>query len=239
MKCLLALLGLFLASAVMAAEPQVLILEEFVDLKSWKPVTFPKIEKHTAYKIEKEGTNSILVARSAGSASGLVHTNTFNVLKYPRMKWRWKIQNVYKKGNVRRKSGDDYPLRLYVVFPYDSARLGIAWRARYALAKKVRGEYPPHSSLNYIWANRKQKKAIYDSPYTSRSKMVLLQMGSERAGKWITEEVDIVADYKRAFGKDPPPEASLAVMSDSDNTGEGGVARIDYIQLYRPPATKR
>ena len=50
-------------------------------------------------------------------------------------------------------------------------------------------------------------------------------------GKWIMEEVNILEDYKKAFGKNPPKKASLAIMSDSDNTGESATAWIDFIEL--------
>jgi hypothetical protein len=31
----------------------------------------------------------------------------------------------------------------------------------------------------------------------------------------------------------PPATASIAIMSDSDNTGEQAVSYIDYIKVYR------
>ena len=37
----------------------------------------------------------------------------------------WKTQflsnasNVFEKGNAKEKSGDDYPLRIYIIFKYD------------------------------------------------------------------------------------------------------------------------
>jgi hypothetical protein len=61
--------------------------------------------------------------------------------------------------------------------------------------------------------------------------MVLLQKGKNNMGKWIMEEVNILEDYKKAFGKNPPKKASLAIMSDSDNTGESATAWIDFIEL--------
>jgi len=49
----------------------------------------------------------------------------------------------------------------------------------------------------------------------------------------VEEEADVVADYRRAFGKDPPRTASLAVMNDSDNTGEKAVSFIDWVEIVR------
>ena len=37
--------------------------------------------------------------------------------------------------------------------------------------------------------------------------MIILQAGSEKAGKWHEEDINILEDYRKAFGTDPPPVA--------------------------------
>ena len=63
--------------------------------------------------------------------------------------------------------------------------------------------------------------------------MIILQAGSEKAGKWHEEDINILEDYRKAFGTDPPPVAGIAIMNDSDNTGESPVSYIDYIEVYK------
>jgi len=63
--------------------------------------------------------------------------------------------------------------------------------------------------------------------------MILLQHGEENTGKWIEQEVDVLEDYRKAFGEDPPSAARLAVMNDSDNTKESSVSYVDYIEVYK------
>ncbi|UCF73433.1 MAG: DUF3047 domain-containing protein [Deltaproteobacteria bacterium] len=63
--------------------------------------------------------------------------------------------------------------------------------------------------------------------------MITLQMGSNNLGRWQIEDITITDDYKRAFGMDPPPMASITIMNDSGNTGEESVSTIDYIEVYR------
>ena len=87
--------------------------------------------------------------------------------------------------------------------------------------------------MNYIWANRKHEETVLVSTYADESRMIPLERGAENAGMWITEEVNIVDDYLKVFGEDPPSTASLAIMNDSDNTGESAVSYIDYIEVYR------
>ena len=211
----------------------ILFHDDFVDLDQWKPLTFPKIEAHSTYTIEADGDGSSLRAESNASASALVHRVVFDARRFNRVRWRWRIDHVYKAGDASLKSGDDYPIRVYVMFRFDPDEASFGEKLTYGIARSFYGEYPPHSSLNYLWANRAPTDRIMDSPYTDRSKMIILQWGNEKAGQWITEEVDILKDYREAFGKEPPAEASIAVMNDSDNTGEGSVSHVDFIEVYR------
>ncbi|MDW7773477.1 MAG: DUF3047 domain-containing protein [Desulfobulbaceae bacterium] len=211
----------------------ILIDENFDNLDDWVPVLFPKIDRHSEYTVQKTDAGSMLVARSNASASGIRFVREFNVYEYPVVRWRWKVENVYKGGDAERKSGDDYPLRVYVIFKYDPGKAGIRERILYGLARTVYDEYPPHSSLNYIWANRSHERIIYPSPYTDRARLVILRAGEAETGMWKEEEVHILDDYAEAFASPPPATASIAIMNDSDNTGESSVSYLDYIQVLR------
>jgi len=211
----------------------ILFHEDFKDLENWTALYFPKIKKHTQYSIVKEAGETYLKAESNASASAIIYKKEFNVYEYPKIRWKWKIDNVYKKGNVKEKSGDDYTIRVYVLFKYDPEKASFGKRIKYGLAKIIYGEYPPHSSLNYIWANKKDEKGIITNPYASEVKMIILQAGSEKAGKWHEEDINILENYRKAFGTDPPPVAGVAIMNDSDNTGESSVSYIDYIEVYK------
>jgi Protein of unknown function (DUF3047) len=74
---------------------------------------------------------------------------------------------------------------------------------------------------------------IITSPYAEQVKMVLLEQGDAKVGVWVSEEINVIEDYERAFGTKPPPTASLAIMNDSDNTGESAVSYVEFIEVYR------
>jgi hypothetical protein len=65
--------------------------------------------------------------------------------------------------------------------------------------------------------------------------MVILRAGPAQAGQWVEEEVNILDDYRTAFGEEPPKSARLAIMSDSDNTGERALGYLDWIEGERVP----
>ena len=144
-----------LLSLVPSFAEEVFLREEFEDLDDWEGYYFEKVPEHTRYSVEWEGDASVLAVRAKASASGLVNSKIFDVYRYPILEWRWKAMNVLEKGDARSKKADDYPLRIYVVFKYDPSIARAGMRFKYNLAKRLKGEYPPHAGLNYIWANRR------------------------------------------------------------------------------------
>lgn len=216
-----------------AVEDNILFREDFNDLTNWRHLVFPKIEQHTSYDIQTDSKTSVLKATSSNSASALIHKQRFDVYEFPLIKWRWKVDNIYQKGDATTKEGDDYPLRIYIMFRYDPRKAGLFEKVKYRTAKLIYGEYPPHSSLNYIWSNKTYEQSVLTSSYTKKSKMIPLQSGPLKMATWQTEEVDVLEDYQRTFGTNPPSEASIAIMNDSDNTGESSVSYLDFIQVYR------
>jgi hypothetical protein len=226
------MMEMLIVAAVPALETDIELREDFNDFNNWKPLTFLNILQHSEYTIAFEGAaNRILTTRSKASASGIIFKGTFSPYHHPILRWRWKVDNVYSKADPRTKQGDDYPLRIYVIFKYDPEKAGLRQQIIYGLARKIYGEYPPLASLSYVWASRPISDPFFDNPYTDRAKMIPLRSGTEHLGKWMEEEVDILADYRRVFAEEPPESASLAVMNDSDNTGEAAVSHVDFIEV--------
>jgi hypothetical protein len=225
------ILAFFSQAAATAADQAVLFREEFDNLAQWEPLNFPKIKAHSTYTVVREGEASILKAESHGSASGLVCRRTFDIYQTPRLRWRWRVEQLPDGGDPREKAGDDYPIRVYVVFEYDPTRATIGERLTYGAARAIYGKYPPHSTLNYVWTGRDIAERIIVSPYTDKARIVLLERGRQRVGQWVEESVNVLEDYRRAFGKDPPASSGLAVMSDTDNAGGSAVAYLDFIEV--------
>ena len=203
-----------------AAGAPVLVLGFTGSPTAWKPLTFARIKRHTTYAIKKDGEGEYLVAVSSESASALYLPLDIDPGEYPIISWRWKIGGVLRKGDARTKAGDDYAARVYVTFERELGTETFLEKTGALLAEKVFGEKVPGSSLNYIWANRLEKGAIVPNPYTARNMMIAVESGGAKAGRWVREERNIMEDYMKAFGRRPPRITGIAVMTDSDNTGE-------------------
>jgi len=186
----------------------------------WEPLTFKKIDKHTSYRFVSNDNQTVLAAVSRQSASGLIRKLSIDLHKFPCINWRWKVAHINPKGDVTRKDGDDYPARIYVTFAYEPGQVGFLERTKFEAARLVYGETPPMAILNYIWANRAPLGLFVPSAYTERSIMIAVQSGSENAGRWVTEKRNVYDDYKKAFGREPTAVTGVALMTDTDNTGE-------------------
>lgn len=218
-------------SQVSAAGPERMVVGDFSSGKEggplpagWQMLAFDKIPKHTQYESVKDGDRVVIQARSHASASGLVRKIEIDPREYPMVEWRWKVAGVLQKGDARRKNGDDYAARVYISFVYDPSLLSFVDRIKYNAVKLLYGEYPPTAVLNYVWGNKVPAHTLIPSPYTDRSMMFVVQSGDARAAQWNREERNILLDFREAFNAEPPMISGVAIMTDSDNTGESVTA---------------
>jgi len=190
----------------------------------WKPLIFKKIEKHTTYTLVKDDNVVVVKAVAEASASGLTREIKIHPKEYPIVQWCWKIMNILKKGDVHRKEGDDYPARIYITFEYDASKLSLLEKAKYEMVRLLYGEYPPLAAINYIWESSAPVGTMVPNPYTDRVVMFVAESGSAKVNQWVNEERNVYEDYKKAFKEEPPMISGVAIMTDTDNTGESAIA---------------
>ncbi|WP_227664907.1 DUF3047 domain-containing protein [Marinobacter salarius] len=200
----------------------------------WEPMEFPKIDRHSRYQLTDDDGEQVVMASTDNSASGLIARVSVEPGDSLILRWRWKVSNVYEQGNARRKEGDDYPARIYVAFEFEPDEAGFFERAKRKTVEVVFGEELPGNALNYIWANRLPVGEIVANPFTDTTMMVAVNSGVTNTGEWVTVERDIVADYRKAFDREPPKLVGVAIMSDSDNTGASATAWYGDVSLVKP-----
>jgi hypothetical protein len=199
----------------------------------WKPLTFPKIRRYTDYALVPNDGQIVVRARARASASGLIKQTHIDPHKYPIIRWRWKIANLIEHADLTRKDGDDYPARLYINFRGKSSELSFLERVENALYRKLYGREPPTAAINYVWDGKAPAGTIAPNAYTDRVRMIVVNSGADSVGQWVDEERNVVEDYRAAFGKEPPPIVSVALMTDTDNTGESAIAWYGDITLRK------
>ena len=153
--------------------------------------------------------------------------------------WRWKVDRVIESADLAARSGDDYAARVYVTFDVPLERLSFAARAKLRFARWLYGPDVPAAALCYVWDNRHAVGIQAWNAYSDHVRMVVLESGGTRAGRWVDESRDIAADYEAAFGKrwpGPLPAMSAVLLSaDTDQTGERVTAWFGDVRLERAP----
>jgi hypothetical protein len=189
-----------------------ILIDDYEDGLSskWEEKSF---QGKTEYTIAKEDNVRCIQAKSRSAASALYYRINYETKEYPILTWRWKVDRVLTKGDALTKEGDDYAARVYVVFPSI-----FFWKTR---------------AITYIWANKLPRGSVIANPYSENSVMIAVESGPERTGKWITERRNVYEDYQRVFRADPPKAGAIAIMTDTDNTGEETTAWYGPIRLQK------
>lgn len=143
----------------------------------------------------------LLLAESDAAASGLFREQRIDLLATPWLNWSWKVENVLQGVDERHKSGDDYPARIYVV-----VKGGLAfWKTR---------------ALSYVWASREPAGSTWPNAFTANAVMIAVQSGPGLAGELVRERRNVREDWRRAFGQDIEALDAVAIMTDTDNSGQ-------------------
>jgi len=183
------------------------------DLKGWKEQTIGLLKPKTAYTLSRDKDREVLVAYSSKSASGRIYTLNLDPKEYSTLKWSWKIDHTIRKGDEKTKAGDDLEVSVYVIF--------------------TRGLFSKTRAICYVWANKLPKGEHVASPFSPNIITVAVDSGEELAGRWTFHQRNIHEDYRRFFGEAPPRIGGVALMTDTDNTGESAFGYYGDISLTR------
>lgn len=171
-------------------------LEEI--LQHWK---LKNLVGQDEYQVHKGEKGNILQIYSEKSASLLYKKIDFDVKEYGVIRWHWLVNKFPEYADHREKyTIDDYAARLCVVFPSWTV-----WSTRF---------------LVYVWDDRATGEGIVKpSSFSKNCKILVVEGGQDNKGKWVTEERNIIEDYKKVFGNSPDRNAGgIGIMSDSDDT---------------------
>jgi hypothetical protein len=167
------------------------------DMNGWEKKIF---SNETRYQLVSEAPGVVLHAESDGTASGLVRRIDIDLEKTPYLHWSWKVNNILHGNDERSRAGDDYPVRIYVVFSGGV----FFWRTR---------------AINYVWSSHQPIGTQWPNAFTSQARMIAVDSGSMQLDQWVSHSRNIREDYRQLFGEDASSVNAVALMSDTDNTG--------------------
>ena len=138
--------------------------------------------------------------------------------------WSWQVDEGVPGTDLSRKGGDDRNLALYFVFlPEAEATRLKGGNVRDLLSNDAA------RVLIYVWGGAHKRGDFLNSPYLgSRGKTVVLRPSGTGSA---SENIDLVRDYKKAFGGTKTALVGLALSGDSDDTDSRIQASISGLRL--------
>lgn len=196
----------------------------------WRVVQIDKKTTPTTYRLATIAGVSAVEARANDSMALLARPLTVDLAATPVLCWRWFVDAPVARGDMTKKSGDDYAARVYVAFDMPDKALSAGTRLKLSLARRLFGTNVPDAAVNYVWDNRNPVGTRRKSAYTDRAQVIVAETGTARAGTWVSERSDVAADFANAFGNLPGKPIQIAVASDTDNTDS--IARAAFADLH-------
>ena len=215
------LAALIAMSASLVVAPVSLASAETVAFDGgWKSVNFRSIPK-TKYGFGG-GTLSIEASKSSSVIYKPVPEAARDATK---ASWNWSVQSSVPPTNLAKKGGDDRNIALYFVFTDQKTarRAGKNPNIKSLLTKRS------SRMLIYVHGGQHGAGSYVPSPYFSGRGTTIVKRGSGTGS--FSENVDLAADYRRAFGTEPEVLVGLAVSSDSDDTGSNSRSSLSSISL--------
>jgi hypothetical protein len=183
--------------------------------EGWREIANPN-KAENAYSATPEGAIEVV---SRNSVSTLYRPIDANLKERPTLTWRWRVEEPAPATDLSVKGQDDCSLAVYVGFPYRSDQASFLERLKRPLVESWAGENAPGRVLRYVFCGRHQQGEVVESPYLGSAGFIrVLRPASSPTGKWFTEQVDLAADYRLAFGEEPPDPTQIAIQADTDNT---------------------
>jgi len=200
--------------------PNVLFAEELViaDFQDQQVDSFPtgwKVKFLFWYK-NPSGTEPYVIAENQDNRylRGESHSNAvtidkkfnYDLKKYNYLSWRWKVDKLPKNAAENKKPRSDSAAGLYVVFK-------------------------DHKTIKYVWSSTLPPGTLTVSPFSSKTKIIVIRSDEQEKGIWLKEKRNVVLDYKNVFKKETVSEnpKGIAILTDSDATKSSAIASYDDI----------
>jgi len=203
--------------------------------KEWLHQTLPSVERPNRFDLLADDGITVLRVISDDSASSLAIAQRIDPTATPLLRWRWWVSNAVAGSDLRRKAGDDYAARVYVLFALPAERLSVGARMKIAAARVLYGADLPAAALCYVWGTAQAAGESGWNAYSDRLRMIVVDSGNAHAGQWQAVVRDVAADFRAAFGDPVPTISGVALAADTDNTGGRVEARFSDLWFEARP----
>ncbi len=197
----------------------------------WHPVALPG-KAHTHYSRTRKDGRESFAANSERSASMLRKRVQVAHEQLREVSFSWWVDDLIAHASVVDIDREDAPARVMFGFGGDTSKLSARTRMMFDLAQALTGETPPYATLMYVWDASAPVGTVIVNPRSDRIRKIVVDSGPMHLRRWRDHRRDLAADFRLAFGEDPGPLQSIALMTDSDNTRARARAWYGAVTLH-------
>lgn len=157
-----------------------------------------------------EGERRSFCMTSNNASFSIEREVNIDIRKYPILFWRWKVLKLPPNGDFRKRNLNDQAAQLFVGFK------GL-----------------PSKSISYIWDSNAPLSATGEEHWVVvKVKIMVVESGNERLGKWVSMERNIYNDFQKLFGKNVPNVVDgIRFQINSQHTKSMGESCIESIEF--------
>ena len=199
----------------------------------WQPLALPG-KKPTLYRWTEKDGRPALEASSDRSASIWRKRLEPSLDKIGEVSFSWWAQGLIPNASVADIDREDAVARVIFGFGGDVSQLPLRTRMKFELAQALTGEAPPYATLMYVWDSKLPVGTVVINPRSDRIRKIVVDSGPSQLHRWRDHRRDLAADFRLAFGEEPGPLTSMAVMTDSDNSRASARTWYGTVELKAP-----
>ncbi len=199
----------------------------------WHAVPLPGKEPTRYQRETKDGR--VAVAAVSESSASMWRRRLDEGTAAGEVSFSWWAQSLVD-ASVADIDREDATARVLFGFGGDHSKLPLRTRMTFDLAEALTGERPPYATLMYVWDATAPVGSVIVNPRTDRIRKIVVDSGPDGLRRWRDHRRDLAADFRRAFGEDPGPLRSVALMTDSDNTRSQARTWYGEVVLHAPAA---
>lgn len=163
------------------------------------------------YKVGEEGGNKFLTADDSKDYSAQIFRGpAWMIQDHPVVSWRWRAKSLPKGANESSGATNDSACGVYILF----------------------SQFKQYG-LKYVWSSTLPVGTIH-AKTPGKMYFIVLDSGAGNLGKWRSHTVNVLEDYKKAFGSEPPKDLQsqgIGILTDGNATHSR--AACDYDDFVR------
>lgn len=153
-------------------------------------------------------------AKNAGTIKG--GDIKIDVTKYPQIDFLWAAQSTLRNRNEGLEAENDFAARILIMLVDTDGSVG---------------------SLSYAWSSSLPVGTWLTSPFT-RARFLVVRSGPAQSATLEQVTRNLLQDAKDGLGMKAPRVVNIAIMSDTDQTGESTQAWYGRIRFAQPDPVK-